>query len=58
MPASDTWADQLIFPPWLHDSGRDGCLYNQAFYDAAARLANRGDRPASVLALHDRKVGQ
>jgi hypothetical protein len=56
MPASDTWADHLRFVPWIEDG--NGCLYNQAFYDAAARLANRGDRPASVLALHDRKVGQ
>lgn len=42
--APDSWADQLIFPPWIEDG--DGCLFNQAFQLCkfpGARLANRDD---------------
>lgn len=35
-PASDTWAAQLIFPPWIADEGRDGVLYNRAFHAGRA----------------------
>lgn len=45
--ASDTWADQLRFWPWIQDG--HGTLYNQAFYDARRRLANRDGSAAPVL---------
>lgn len=45
--ASDTWADQLRFPPWIEDG--DGTLFNQAFYDACRRLADRDEAAAPLL---------
>lgn len=47
--ASDTWADQLGFPPFIADEGGE-VLYNQAFYDARRRLANR-DAVSGAVAL-------
>lgn len=52
---SDTWADQLIFPPWIEDG--HGVLFNEAFHDAG-RDRSDSDRFALSPFIHSSGVSE
>lgn len=45
----DRAADYFLFPPWLHDDGRDDCLFNEAFQHARGSIPQRDALSAPLL---------
>jgi hypothetical protein len=58
LPASDTWADQLRFVPWIEDG--EGVAFNEAFQLSKFGGRERPDAlaPAQPLSFHETGVEQ